>query len=50
MAVYIPLFAEPLSVVPPAPSHWGLIFLASMVPLVAGQIALLVRAKGSPTA
>jgi Ca2+-transporting ATPase len=44
-AVYVPLFAEPLSVVPPALSHWGLILLASVVPLVAGQIGLLVRSR-----
>ena len=45
LAVYTPVLAEPLSVVPPAPSHWLLIVGASMVPLLAGQIGLAVRGR-----
>lgn len=43
-AVYVPVLAEALSVVPPAPSHWALILSASLLPLLVGQIGLALRA------
>jgi Ca2+-transporting ATPase len=38
LAVYVPLFAEILGVVPPSINGWLLILGMSFVPLVAGQI------------
>jgi Ca2+-transporting ATPase len=48
VAVYVPVLAEPLSVVPPAPSHWLLILGASFVPLLIGQVSLLFLPGPAP--
>ena len=45
VAVYTPVLAETLSVVPPAPRHWLLIVGASLVPLAVGQVGLFIRAR-----
>ena len=43
VAVYVPSIASTLSVVPPNLDQWGLILAASLVPLIAGQVTLLMR-------
>jgi Ca2+-transporting ATPase len=50
VAVYVPAIASTLSVVPPDLDQWGLIVAASLVPLIAGQISLVVRGsrQGTP--
>jgi Ca2+-transporting ATPase len=45
VAVYVPAIASTLSVVPPSLNQWGLIVAASFIPLVAGQVGLLIRAR-----
>ncbi len=45
VAVYVPVLADALSVVPPAPRHWLLIVGASLVPLAVGQVGLFIRAR-----
>ena len=47
VAIYVPVLAEPLSVVPPAPTHWLLILGASFLPLVIGQIGLAFRGRSA---
>jgi Ca2+-transporting ATPase len=50
VAVYVPAIASTLSVVPPDLDQWVLIVAASLVPLIAGQISLVVRGsrQGTP--
>jgi Ca2+-transporting ATPase len=40
--VYVPLLAEVLDIANPGPSGWLLIFGMSLLPMAAGQVALLV--------
>ncbi len=42
-AIHVPILAEVLQLVPPSPAGWGLAVGASLVPLLLGQAAALLR-------
>ncbi|MFW6054108.1 MAG: cation-translocating P-type ATPase, partial [Persicimonas sp.] len=45
IAIWVPPLAEILGVIPPDPTGWAIIGVASVVPLILGQIYLVIRGR-----
>ncbi|MFP8487797.1 cation-translocating P-type ATPase [Gracilimonas sp. Q87] len=42
-AIYVPILSDVLSLIPPSFSMWAIILLMSLIPLVTGQLVLILR-------